>query len=159
MGLSFDLSGVDWHLSRQWATRAHTQFRRPYLSDTPPFEYCHNALHYGSIPQRVLRASSSESSDSPCRWGSESFRPQRAKITNARKIVGIDYAAHVSNPRFMEKCKFCGIETELCESGIPICPKCADDYEQLVKRTLETKPGQTLKSEPDESKREGSETE
>jgi hypothetical protein len=37
----------------------------------------------------------------------------------------------------MNKCAFCGAETELHQNGIPICPKCAEDYERLVQQTAE----------------------
>jgi hypothetical protein len=40
----------------------------------------------------------------------------------------------------MQKCKFCGAETELYFNDIPICLKCSEDYERLVNKTPEKKP-------------------
>jgi hypothetical protein len=53
----------------------------------------------------------------------------------------------------MEKCRFCGAETELYQNGIPICTKCADDYERLVEST----PKKNLEppSDPEDLKQSG----
>lgn len=40
----------------------------------------------------------------------------------------------------MNKCAFCGAETELYHGGVPICQKCAEDYERLVQEKGKDKP-------------------
>jgi hypothetical protein len=47
-----------------------------------------------------------------------------------------------ADPTFpvMVECAFCGAETQLYQNGVPVCVKCSEDFERVVKKLSERKP-------------------